>query len=692
VTPTPAHLQPETPLRFVRGVGPARARQLAEAGYHTVGDLLLHIPRRYEDRRRLRPIGELRAPGLVTLRGRLARVHSVRTRRGTPGGRGFSLVRGLIVDETGTLPAVWFNRPYLPGWVEDGVDYLLHGELRPMKKGGFELVNPSCERAEEALAAGRVVPVYPQAGELGPAVFRRLLGGLLADFDPLAWAPDPLPAELRRRHGLPPLGEALAFLHAPDEGADVDLLNRRRTPAHLRLIYGELFELQLAVAERRARETAEPKAHTWRLDADLRRRLAALLPFPLTGAQRRVLGEIFADLAAPRPMLRLLQGDVGCGKTAVAALTLAAAAENGLQGAFMAPTELLAEQHFRNLLPLLGGSHPLALLTGSGGRLTGGGGGGEVGAEAVRQGLARGEIPLVIGTHALIEETVVFAHLGVAIIDEQHRFGVAQRRRLKAKGDRPDLLVMTATPIPRSLALTLHGDLDLSLLDESPPGRKPVTTTVLPAQRRDEAYQRLREALATGEQAYVVFPRIEGGEQIDVASLAREGEQVREILSGFTTAVIHGGLGSEEREAILTAFAAGEVRALLATTVIEVGIDVAQATWIVLEGAERFGLAQLHQLRGRVGRGGRPGHCVALHGPLTDEARKRLKIFAATTDGFRLAEEDLRLRGPGDLAGSRQAGLPTLRAADLSRDWEWLLAAREDARQRVALATDRERG
>ncbi|HZI63702.1 MAG TPA: ATP-dependent DNA helicase RecG, partial [Thermoanaerobaculia bacterium] len=420
------------------------------------------------------------------------------------------------------------------------------------------------------------------------------------------------------------------------------------------------------------------KGHAYAIDDRVRAVARAVLPFKLTEAQKRVLREIADDLRGPYPMLRLLQGDVGSGKTIVAALALVLAIESGLQGAFMAPTELLAEQHFGNLQRLLGSRYRVALFTGS------------VGPSALdRRALARGDVQLAVGTHALIQEGVEFRRLGLAVIDEQHRFGVLQRQTLQRKGERPDVLVMTATPIPRSLALTAYGDLEMSLLDEMPPGRTPVATEVLPSSARRAVYERLRAELEAGAQAYVVFPLIDESDQVNAASLAAAGEKVRAFLGRFPSAVLHGRLAAPEREAIMRSFVRGEIRVLVATTVIEVGVDVPAATWMVIESAERFGLAQLHQLRGRVGRGPRPSRCVALHGRPSEEAEKRLEVFAASTDGFRIAEADLQIRGPGDLLGTRQAGIPTFRAADLVADREWLERARLDAQELLPrLASD----
>jgi ATP-dependent DNA helicase RecG len=647
-------------------VGSARAQSLAEAGLRTVRDLIFHLPFRYEDRRGTRPVAEAAAGVSSTFQGRLVGLRRIRTRR-----RSFSLVRGFVEDGSGRLPVVWFNRPYLVNQAHEG-EYLLHGAVKAVGEG-LELVNPSCEPAGEAVHGDRVVPIYPAAGKVGPATLRRLLDGVLREVDLPGQVAETIPGELLRRHGLPVLGEALQALHHPNAGVDIEALKERRSPAHLRLIYGELLEMQVALALLRRREEGEPRTRRYRLGVRLRKVLAEIPPFPLTGAQERVMEEILADLGGPHPMLRLLQGDVGSGKTIVAALALAAVLESGFQGAFMAPTELLAEQHHASLARLLGDRYRIVLLTGSSGSTAG-----EAG--SLRAGLASGEARLAVGTHALFQESVAFRELGLAVVDEQHRFGVAQRDLLRRKGNRPDLLVMTATPIPRSLALTAYGDLAVSTLDELPPGRSPVATEVAPARRRGEIYRRLRAAVEAGGRAYVVAPLIEES-ALAAASLVEVEARVREALAGFPVATVHGRMPVAERERALRAFAAGEVRALVATTVIEVGLDVPAATWMVIESAERFGLAQLHQLRGRVGRGAGASTCVAIHGRLSAAARQRLEIFAATADGFEIAERDLALRGPGDLLGTRQAGVPALKAARLPEDWEWLVRARDDARE-----------
>ncbi len=655
------------PLSELRGIGPQRARALAAAGLETVEDLLFHLPFRYEDRRRLTSVAALAGEGSYLVGGRLTRVQRVRVRR-----RGLSLVRALLVDGSGELPVVWFNRPYLPAQLLPETDYLLYGELR-RQGDGWQLVNPSCEPAGRALHAARLVPVYGAAGGHGPAFLRRLLDQILDRIDLEGELPERLPPELLERHGLEPLPAALRGLHRPADDADPARLAARRTPAHLRLIYGELLEHQIRLALARREVRRRPKRHCYDARLEVGELARELLPFEPTAAQLRVAGEVAADLRDRGPMLRLVQGDVGCGKTAIAAVALALAAESGLQAALMAPTELLAAQHHRTLEGWLGGRYRLALLTAS-----------TPAAGRLRRRLAAGDVRIVVGTHALIQEAVEFRELALVVVDEQHRFGVVQRQLLEAKGERPDLLVMTATPIPRSLALTAYGDLDLSLVDELPPGRQPVDTRLVPARARPRLYARLGERLAAGDQAYVVYPLIEESDRLEAASIEAAGEAVRRALPEVPSAVVHGRMPAAEREQAMAGFAAGRLRVLVATTVVEVGVDVPRATVMIIESAERYGLSQLHQLRGRVGRGERAGVCVAVHGRLTAEAKRRLEVFAGCNDGFQIAEEDLAIRGPGELLGTRQAGGPGYRIADLAADRRWLECARRDARELIA--------
>ncbi|MGB5814016.1 MAG: ATP-dependent DNA helicase RecG [Thermoanaerobaculia bacterium] len=662
---TAVNLTAETPLVELRGIGPVRSRELEAAGYRVVRDLLLHLPFRYEDRRSLEKVNRVDAEGSYLLSGRLEKLSRVRLRR-----RGMSMVRGRLVDDTGELPVVWFNRPYLLEQISPEKTYLLYGGVR-RRAEHWELLNPTCEPADEALHSGRIVPVYSALGKLGSKALRRLMDQILDQIQLDKEFTDRLPGDLLDNYSLPSLATALATLHRPEGEMAVDRLNERKTPAHERLIYGEFLKLQLELAVLRSLETRERKAHRHVWEEPTQQLLGELLPFSLTAAQQRVLGEIREDMSSPHPMLRLLQGDVGSGKTIVAALALTVALESGHQGVFMAPTEILAEQHHRTLERLLGKRFRVALLTSS-----------SPDQGQLRRELAAGRIQLAVGTHALIQESVSLRRLGLAVIDEQHRFGVAQRRLLQNKGVRPDLLVMTATPIPRSLALTAYGDLALSVIDELPPGRSPISTRVVARSSRPAVYRWLRRRLDRGAQAYVVFPLIDDSERIDAAAVSGFGEEVRALLSRHRSEILHGRSSREERARIMSDFAAGEVKVLVATTLVEVGLDVPRATIMIIESAERFGLSQLHQLRGRIGRGSEPSTCIAIHGRLSsDSTARRLNIFASSTDGFRVAEADLEIRGPGDLLGTRQSGVPLFRVADLVADREWLEIARKDARE-----------
>jgi len=655
----------ETPLRFLKGVGPGRAERLAAAGLRTVEDLLFSVPLRYEDRRRVARVGEINAPGAWTVAGRIEDLRAIRTRR-----RGLVIVRARLVDETGSIPVAWWNQPYLMTRLQAGGLWLLHGTVKGVDWGLWEMTNPTCEAvdADHPERSGRIVAIYSRVAGLPSAIFGRLLEQALPVLE-TAEAAKLLPPELLKRYALPELSTALRLLHRPSAESDVDALNRAESAAHSRLAYGELLEFQLQLARRRALETAIAKRHRYRIDDRARAAARAVLPFALTAAQKRVLKEIVGDLQRPQPMLRLLQGDVGSGKTIVAAICLLLAAESGVQAAFMAPTELLAEQHFSSLRRLLGERYRIELVSSTGS------------SAAVRRALADGSVQIAVGTHALIQRGITFARLGLAIIDEQHRFGVEQRKVLQSKGDQPDILVMTATPIPRTLTLTLYGDLDVSQIDEMPPGRGTLVTEILPGSERKEAYRRLRAALAAGAQGYVVFPLIEESADVPAASLEELGAKVRSYLADYPSAVLHGKIPAVERERIMQEFAAGKLKVLVATTVIEVGVDVSNATWMIIESAERFGLAQLHQLRGRVGRGSGASHCLAIHGRLSEEGRQRIDVFASTRDGFAIAEADLAIRGPGDLLGTRQAGLPRFRVANLATHLAWIERARQDARE-----------
>jgi ATP-dependent DNA helicase RecG len=588
------------------------------------------------------------------LRGRVDAIRAVRTR-----GR-MSYVQASFADDSGYVEVRWWNMPWLAKSLPRGTELVLFGKMR-----GGRITQPEYEvlRGEDPLHVGRIVPIHPLAkGVTAPALRRAVFVALEEAHAGLV---DPLPAELRASRDLIPLGDALRDVHFPESRAALERAKRR-------LRYDELFHYSIAVALRRRLVRKQPGiSHKWsrKVDAHIRARL----PFRLTAAQDRAVAEILRDLRAPEPMSRLLQGDVGSGKTAVALYAALVAIANRRQVAFLAPTEILARQHHATLSRYLAGSEVrVGLLVGS-----------TPGAERreLLRSLAGGGIDLLVGTHALLEPSVEFDALGLVVVDEQHKFGVAQRASLIRKGVRPDVLVMTATPIPRTLALTAYGDLDVSVIDELPPGRVPPRTRILTRGRAGAAYAKVREEVARGRQAYVVFPLVEESEEID-AQAAEEGFErlAKGPLAGLRLGLVTGRTPPAEREPRMDAFRAGALDVLVGTTVLEVGVDVANATVMVVESAERFGLSTLHQLRGRVGRGGTESWCflVAL-GRLSEEARARLSVLEATHDGFRIAEEDLRLRGPGEFFGTRQHGLPEFRVADMTRDYPVLKEAREDA-------------
>jgi ATP-dependent DNA helicase RecG len=669
-------LQATTELRFLRGVGPQRAAKLREQHLDTVEDLLYHLPFRYEDRRSFAKLAEL-GPGSGdrTLEVRVVSSRLIRTRR-----RGFTIFEAVVADASGSLKAVWFNQPYLARHVTAGRRAVLFGRPRAGRGRDVVLENPDYEILDEddalGVHTGRIVPVYRKVGDCGSRLLRMLVHRALAELDP-ASLPDRVPAAAVTRHGLLGRAEALRQVHFPTAGTELAALGERSTPAQRSLAFEEAFLLQLGLLLRRRRNEQSERGIVYEIPDALRTRLGRMLPFKLTRAQLRVLREVGADLRSPHPMHRLLQGDVGSGKTIVALLTLLVAIENGYQGALMAPTEILAEQHFRNVTRVLeegGLDCGTVLLTGSlraGARRRA--------LESIRSGQAR----LVVGTHALYEPEVTFRRLGLVVVDEQQRFGVLQRAALAEKGLRPDVLVMTATPIPRSLALTLYGDLDLSVIDELPPGRRPVGTVVRTEAERGRVEAGLRKELARGRQAYVVVPLVEETERSDLKAATVFADKLRrEVFPGFRVGLVHGRMKGGQKDEVMRAFAAAEVDLLVATTVIEVGVDVPNATVMVVEHAERFGLSQLHQLRGRVGRGGERSWCVLMvsddaHGR---EARQRLRVMQDTSDGFLIAQKDLELRGPGVVFGTQQHGLSDLRfLAEMLRAPELIEAARDAA-------------
>lgn len=671
----PAPPDPGTlPVQFAKGVGPKRAALLARLGVATVEDALWYVPRRYEDRSVVLPIERL-VPGIqatvcgTVARARLSRIPS----------RRLTVLDVTLTDETGTLHCVYFNQPYLENVFKPGRRVMVSGPVSAGRQGWTELRMevPQYEVLDEdeaPLHVGRIVPIYPETRGLTSRQLRTLLKGLLDQYvDGMA---DVVPDEVRIRQRLLPIRAALREVHFPTAPSDLDALNRGLTPAHRRLAFEEFFLLQLGLASRQRAIKEEAKGVRFDPATPLVGKLRALLPFTLTPAQERVLAEIQRDMASPRPMNRLIQGDVGCGKTVVALLAMAAACGSGYQAALMVPTEILAEQHYFTMRRLLEGiGLTVVLVTG---------GGAPKARAAVRRQLESGEAQVAIGTHALIQKTVQFARLGLVVIDEQHKFGVLQRRTLLEKGYRPDVLVLTATPIPRTLAMTVYGDLDISVIDALPPGRKPVRTRVFEESQRRQAYQFVQGEVRAGHQAYIVYPLVEESEKVDLRAAIEAADRLQcTIFQDIRVGLLHGRMKREDKERTMAAFKAGEIRVLVSTTVIEVGVDVPNATVMVVEHAERFGLAQLHQLRGRVGRGADQSYCLLLaslaEGEEGTAARRRLDIMVRSNDGFAIAEEDLRLRGPGEFFGARQWGMPEFRVANLIRDQALLEQARREA-------------
>ena len=650
---------PRTPLQYVKGVGPQRAKLLGRLSLETAEDALWHLPLRHEDRSHLTPLRAITPGEARTCAGTILGVSP------PPRGRPRLPLIVTLGDGTGRLNAVWFGQPYLERVFERGQRLIVHGKA-VAKDGRLQLQVKDHEIVEddddETIHTGRLVPVYPLTQGLTQRPFRALMKRLVDAY--ADQVEDPLPEPLRIRRRLAPIARALRAGHFP--GTEAEAAQGRR-----RLAFEDLLLLQLGLAIRRNRE-GRRRGVAMNPPGVLARGLRESLPYRLTAAQERVWREIRTDMAEPYPMNRLLQGDVGSGKTVVAALAILTALEAGHQAALMAPTEILAEQHLMTLTGLL---EPLGVRVGL---LTNAVKG------RTRQGVLAaveaGEIGCVVGTHALVQEGVSFHRLGLAVVDEQHRFGVAQRATLRGKGESPDVLVMTATPIPRTLALTLYGDLDVSVLDELPPGRTPVRTYARPEQSRPQIYAFLRQQIQAGRQIYVVYPLVEESEVSDLGAAVAMAERLqRDEFADLRVGLLHGRMSVQDKEQVMRAFRDGAIHILVSTTVIEVGIDVPNASVMLVEDAERFGLSQLHQLRGRVGRGPWKSYCILLTGASSDDARRRIEAMTTTGDGFRIAEVDLGLRGPGDFFGTRQSGLPAFRVADLLRDAALLEEARQEA-------------
>src|SRR5579872_5983303 len=699
-----------TPVQYVKGIGPRLAEVLAAKGINTVEDLLYYLPFRYEDRLNPRGIAELRPGETATVIAEVRGSGLFRTRRS-----GTDIFQMTAGQGRAKLTCLWFHGRYLMGKFQPGQLVALYGKVEEdtRGRGGLQIIQPQFEilaeaegeavdRAAQSLEVGRIVPIYESAanGKLTTRWFRRIIRSALEGLPEL---PESIPGSICERLQLLPRRQAFWQAHWPEAGESLADLQGARTPAHRRLIFEELFFLELGLELKRRRQRTHPGI-SFELNDRVRQAIKRILPFHPTAAQKKVLKEIAFDMRQGFPMRRLLQGDVGSGKTIVALQAAIIAIENGYQVALMAPTEILATQHYlsaRRILEHAG--YYIVLLTGSVEQDR---------KRDLRRHIARGDAQLVIGTHALIQQTVEFANLGLVIVDEQHRFGVLQRFKLMKKAAEsqaesvtsyeprcspdgatprrsettlaaaePDTLVMTATPIPRTLALTIYGDLDVSVLDELPPGRSAILTRRVPDERANEVWDFVRTQVAEGHQAYVVYPVIEENEERELKAAIQMYKKLgREILPELRIGLLHGRLEAEEKDAVMRRFQKGEVDVLVSTTVIEVGVDVANASVMVIEHAEMFGLAQLHQLRGRIGRGSAKSHCILMTGPkVSEEAEQRLQAMLGTTDGFKIAELDLELRGPGEFFGTRQAGMPSLRVANIVRDRELLELAKKEA-------------
>ncbi len=676
----------ESPIQFIKGVGPKLAENLGRLNIATVEDALYLVPNRYEDRRELHTIVELRPGKVESFAGTILAAGSQLSKGGK------SYFEAVIGDGSGSITCKWFrfNARYMTNSWNVGRRGLFTGEVSQF---GYqrELHHPDVEwlvegetpaelMAKDPLNFGRILPVYPLTEGLQQKSLRKIMKEIVELH--AGELEETLPAGIVRRQGLLPLEQALRQVHFPDSDLDFQSLEEGASPGHRTLVFDDFFFLELGMALKR-RGVALEEGIPFNVTHRYTRELLKLLPFQLTGAQRRVLSEIKEEMMAPHPMHRLVQGDVGSGKTIVALMAALVAVENDYQVAIMAPTELLAEQHYLTVHRWCQQLGVTAVLVTSASLR------GKKGAGPLAE-IAEGRARIIIGTHAVIQERVEFHKLGLGVIDEQHRFGVLQRGLLKKKGGNPDILVMTATPIPRTLAMTVFGDLSLSVIDELPPGRTPIETSVRSEAHREQLYGLIRSEVASGRQAYVVYPLVEESEKSDLKAATQMEEQLRlEVFPELRIGLLHGRLKPEEKEAVMRSFKEQELDILVATTVIEVGIDVPNATVMLVEHAERFGLSQLHQLRGRVGRGSARSRCILLAGPKrSEDARRRLQVMTETTDGFRIAEADLEIRGPGDFLGIRQAGIPDFRVGNILRDGRILEEARKEAFALVELHPD----
>jgi len=678
-TPYSAPITLETSLGDVPQIGRGKSPYLKRLGLQTVRDLLFYYPREHIDYARQVTIANLTEGETVTIVGTISRCNCFTS----PKNKQLTILEIVIRDYTGQLKINRFfagSRFNNRGWQEKlKRDYctgatLAASGLVKKNKYGVTLDNPELEVLEshsatiESLKIGRVLPVYPLTEGVNADLVRNAMLAVLPYTEKLR---DPLPSVIKNQYAFINLKEAVKNIHFPENSES--LIHARR-----RLIFDEFFYLQLGFLQRRKQEKSTEKSAIFHPEGELITRFNKLLPFSLTNAQQRVINEILADLSLPTPMNRLVQGDVGAGKTVVAVFAILAAIQSGYQAALMAPTEVLAEQHYRKLVTWFNLLHlPVELLTGSTKTKK---------RREIHRQLESGELPLLVGTHSLIQDPVNFQKLGLVVIDEQHRFGVQQRARLLSKGEAPHVLTMTATPIPRTLALTLHGDLDVSQIDELPPGRQPIQTTAVTGHQRTQVFDLIRREVAQGRQAYIIFPLIEESEKLDVKAATKEHERLKEkVFPEFEIGLLHGRMKSEEKDEVLTGFRDNKYQIIVSTTVIEVGVDVPNATVMLIENAERFGLSQLHQLRGRVGRGNHQSYCLLMSGSNTPDSKQRLAVLEQSQDGFFISEMDLRLRGPGEVLGRKQSGLADFALASLVEDQDVLMLAR-DAAEKIILA------
>jgi len=662
----------DDPLQFIKGVGPKRADLLKKINLETVSDALFYLPFRYEDRTQVKKITELVPDETASFFGKVVDAGTIRI------GRRRKIFEALVQDDSGFVRVKWFqfNEAYMTEKIKAGRKLIFSGKPTHNKRGsGLEVIHPNTEiqsdESSESLEVGRIVPIYHSTEGLHLKSLRTIMKNVVDDYKNLV--DEFLPEKIIRRYKFPTRSKALQRAHFPPSDASTKLLEKFQDPSQARLIFEEFFLLQLALAFKKRHQEVEERGQPFKTRGETIRKFLKLLKFDLTQAQKRVLGEIMNYLERNEPMNLLLQGDVGSGKTVVALIALLTGVDNDCQTALMAPTELLAEQHFLSIRPFCEALNiTIALVTSSGTANE---------KSLIHSCIAKGTTQIIVGTHALIQKKIEFSKLGLIVVDEQHRFGVLQRDALSKKGLTPHVLIMTATPIPRSLALTLYGDMNVSFLDEFPPGRIPIKTKLFYEDARNTAYTILEKEIKEGRQAYVVCPLIEESESIDLKAAIDVSDELKNIrLPSFKIQLIHGKLKKEERQKIMAEFKNGSIDVLVATTVIEVGIDVSNATVMLIEHAERFGLAQLHQLRGRVGRGKHASKCFLIASyALTDDGKARLNAIVKSRDGFSIAEEDLRIRGPGDFTGTRQSGIPLLRAGNLLRDIKLLELSRREA-------------